>query len=118
MADWDSGLRIIDLGPEYADADGDGVLGFREQLGPNGGDGNGDGTWDREQATVASLPSPESGQYVTLDASSGCSSVYDVSVSQENPGLGGDLDYDYSFGLVGFTVPCSGPLTAKLLLPW
>ena len=53
------------------DADGDGVLDAVEDGAPNGGDANGDGTPDRLQNAVASLPNAVDGSYVVLVASGG-----------------------------------------------
>ncbi len=50
---------------------GDGAASDLEDGAPNGGDGNNDGTPDSAQMHVASLPSPITGQYVTLAASPG-----------------------------------------------
>ncbi|HID21716.1 MAG TPA: tandem-95 repeat protein, partial [Planctomycetaceae bacterium] len=51
-----------------ADADGDGVDGEVEGFAPHGGDGNQDGVPDRWQADVVSLPSPVTGDFITLEA--------------------------------------------------
>jgi hypothetical protein len=50
--------------------DGDSVSDLVEALAPNGGDGNGDGVPDYEQANVTSYPS-STGNYVTLVAPAG-----------------------------------------------
>ena len=51
---------------------------------------------------------------MTVDASAGCASVLGVSVSAESAGPGGDVNYDYPFGLVGFRLPCAGPAAVKI----
>lgn len=48
--------RVLDGGLDDNLKDADGVPDMTEQFGPNGGDGNGDGTPDSEQVHVASLP--------------------------------------------------------------
>ncbi len=54
-----------------APADSDGVDPTTEDAGPNGGDGNGDGTPDSQQSNVTSLPnSANDHQYVTLESPS------------------------------------------------
>ncbi|MEZ4709124.1 MAG: LamG-like jellyroll fold domain-containing protein [Caldilineaceae bacterium] len=50
---------------------GDGVNGTVEAGAPNGGDGNNDGIPDNMQLNVASLPSPLTGQYVTIATAPG-----------------------------------------------
>ncbi|MCB9433848.1 MAG: DUF11 domain-containing protein, partial [Ardenticatenaceae bacterium] len=50
---------------------GDGAATALENGAPNGGDGNNDGTPDSAQMHVASLPSPITGQYVTIAATLG-----------------------------------------------
>jgi hypothetical protein len=47
---------VLEGGPDDNVADADGVPDMVEHFGPNGGDGNGDGTPDNEQTHVASLP--------------------------------------------------------------
>ena len=112
VADFDAGLRIIEL--ESCDDDLDGVPNATEQAGPNGGDGNGDGIPDDEQAEVASIPDLGGSDYVTLEAVSGCGSVSNVTVSAEATGAGADPNYDHGYGLVGFSLPCPGPVNVKL----
>ncbi len=57
--------------------DGDGLPAGVEDGAPNGGDGNGDGIPDRDQANVASLPNAVDGSYVTV-VSSGASQLRNV----------------------------------------
>ena len=108
-----SGLRVINI-LDQCNSDLDGVHDYLEQVFPNGGDGNADGIPDAEQSAVASLPDIGGSDYVTVDASAGCASVLDVSVSAESAGPDGDPAYDYPFGLVGFTLPCAGPAPVKI----
>jgi len=53
---------------DYEDTDGDGVPDHVEDGAPNGGDGNNDGTADRQQSNVASLRYSADTAYVTLAA--------------------------------------------------
>jgi uncharacterized delta-60 repeat protein len=53
------------------DSDDDGVLDPIEDGAAHGGDGNGDGIPDSQQANVASLPNAVDGLYVTLEAPAG-----------------------------------------------
>ncbi|MBO6574778.1 MAG: tandem-95 repeat protein [Rhodothermales bacterium] len=64
--------------------DDDGVTVETEADAPNGGDGNGDGVPDAEQAHVASLPSATSGDYVTVAAEPG-SELLAVTSTADNP---------------------------------
>ena len=88
-------------------SDGDGVPDALEDLAPNGGDGNGDGTPDREQGDVASLPDGEDVGFVTLEVSGGCSSLSGVATSSESAAAEVDPSLDYPLGLVEFTAPCA-----------
>jgi hypothetical protein len=76
--------EVID-GPPEASNDDDGVPDVVEGLGPNGGDGNDDGTPDNQQAHVTSLPAKgaapgEETPYVTLAGPAG-STLVDVTTS-------------------------------------
>jgi len=84
--------------------DGDGVPGSVEDGAPNGGDGNGDGTPDRLQSGVTSLPSSMGQGYITVATSGGCGQSENVRSYTETPD---DSGYVYPFGLVGFELPCS-----------
>jgi hypothetical protein len=86
------------------DNDGDGVPGTTEDGAPNGGDGNGDGIPDRDQPEVTSLPSAPGRGYLTLIAD--CGQNLNVAAFTE-PQLGNDTPFNYPFGLLGFTLPCS-----------
>ncbi len=52
--------------PPVSDTDGDGIDDVVEDAGPNGGDADGDGTLDSQQATVATYFDSYVGDYVTL----------------------------------------------------
>ena len=67
------------------DIDADGVSGFLEETAP-GGDGNGDGIQDSEQANVASLPNTLSDSPLTIASPSG-TSIVDVSNQASLAGL-------------------------------
>ncbi|QZY27731.1 choice-of-anchor U domain-containing protein [Nocardioides coralli] len=73
---------VVLAGAPGASNDDDGVPDLLEALGPNGGDGNGDGTLDVDQAHVTSLPangSTDPGDpYVTIAAPAG-TTLEDVS---------------------------------------
>jgi hypothetical protein len=97
------------------DADGDGVSDPVEAGAPNGGDGNDDGQPDAGQAGVTSIPDAASLEYVTLEVSGGgCMSLTDVDVVSEAQMAEEDPSYDYPGGLVGFAIPCPGPVAVKL----
>jgi LPXTG-motif cell wall-anchored protein len=85
-----------------ADEDTDGVADSVENAGPNNGDGNGDGTPDSEQSNVASLPSESGAGYVTVVSPDGTTIVATSSAAESASGV--DSEYDYTFGLVSFTV--------------
>ena len=89
------------------DTDGDGVADTEEDAAPNGGDGNDDGTPDRLQASVASLPDPGGINYVTIEVAAGCAGLLDVATVAESWLPVEDLVYDYPFGLVSLRLPCT-----------
>ena len=83
----------------YSDPSGlDAVV---EDGAPNGGDGNGDGTPDSEQAYVASLPNAVDGAYVTIEAEPGLT-IYSAH-SQAIPS-GAPAGVQFLPGLTGFEV--------------
>ncbi len=93
------------------DSDGDGVLDSVENMGPNGGDANNDGTPDANQPNVASvLDASGNGTYVTieLNSSSGCAVLTRVDALTE-AAVGNDPDFDYPLGLIDFTATCTSP---------
>jgi hypothetical protein len=93
--------------------DGDGVPPLVEDAAPNNGDGNGDGVPDSQQAHVASLPSATGSGYVTVVVSGGCSQIQSVA-TYTAASRGNDPNFDYPYGLVGFTIPCSAA-TVKVI---
>jgi CSLREA domain-containing protein len=89
-----------------ADDDGDGVPNTVEDAAPNGGDGNGDGTPDRDQSRVASLPSA-TGRDITLVVDpAACGPLTNVQAFSVSA-VGSDPDFSYPFGLIGFTILCT-----------
>ena len=86
-------------------AEGDGVSAVVEDGAPNGGDGNGDGTPDSEQANVTSLPAAVGGEtYVTVATPDGTTLG---SVSTTDPASLPDPPAEvlsFPGGLVSFTV--------------
>ena len=86
-------------------AEGDGVSAAVEEGAPNGGDGNGDGTADSEQANVTSLPAAVGGgAYVTVATPEGTTLG---SVSTTDPASLPDPPAEvlgFPGGLVSFTV--------------
>jgi hypothetical protein len=104
--------------PPPPDDDGDGVPNSVEDAAPNGGDGNGDGTPDSEQPNVASMPAASGGGYLTVEVSpgnGGCSELTGVHTQSEGA-LGTDPEYDYPFGLVGFTLACAGSVDVTVIV--
>ena len=90
------------------DTDGDGVGDAVENAAPNGGDGNNDGIQDSVQSNVASLPSATGQGYVTVVAA-GCGQFTNVYTNTEAAQPQQDNEYDYPFGLVGYTLTdCAG----------
>ncbi len=87
--------------------DGDGVPASTEDQAPNNGDGNGDGTPDRLQSGVTSLPSATGRGYITLELQNGnCNQLTDVAALTEAQNPSSDTSFDYPFGLVSFRIPC------------
>lgn len=86
--------------------DGTGVSTIVQDNAPNNGDGNGDGSKDSLQSNVVSLPSATGSGYITIEVD-GCGQIENVtaitynSIGEEDPG------YDYPYGLVDFSLPCS-----------
>ncbi|MEZ4512330.1 MAG: LamG-like jellyroll fold domain-containing protein [Chloroflexota bacterium] len=86
---------------------GDGAASNLEDGAPNSGDGNNDGTPDKAQMHVASLPSPITGQYVTLAASPGMT-LTNVSFPATPTSGVGSLPADVTFPLGFPTFNLSG----------
>jgi hypothetical protein len=109
--------QALSAGLPADDDDGDGVTSGTENNAPNGGDGNGDGIADSLQPNVASLLGTGRG-YITVvvPAENGpCSQLLNVhAVVPETLG-GGDPNFSYPFGMVGFTLPCDGPVQVTVI---
>lgn len=86
---------------------GDGAASNLEDGAPNGGDGNNDGTPDSAQMHVASLPSPITGQYVTLAATPGMT-LTNVAFPATPTSGAGSVPADVSFPLGFPTFNLSG----------
>jgi len=67
------------------DDDGDGLPNVIENLGPNGGDGNGDGIPDSQQPNVATTLSPTGQDFITMVTSGGCNRIQDIQSLAETP---------------------------------
>lgn len=91
-----------ELPPVVSDTDSDGIDDTIEAAAPNGGDGNGDGVADKDQANVASLPSSTVGTYLTLVTPSGSTLTAITAVSTAS--LPKQDSYSYPFGLISFTL--------------
>lgn len=97
--------RNISVGSE-ADFDSDGITDSVEDLGPNNGDANNDGTPDRLQPTVTTYEIDSTGIFATL-VTDGCSengTVASIDFTSLNTV---DTGYDYPYGLTDFTLNCS-----------
>jgi hypothetical protein len=76
--------------------DGTGVPPDVQDAGPNGGDGNGDGTQDSKQTTVASLPSATGEGYLTVEIT-GCDQIEQVQAYTYESVGASDPGYSYPF---------------------
>ncbi|MCB0116151.1 MAG: hypothetical protein KDD84_18755, partial [Caldilineaceae bacterium] len=88
---------------------GDGAPSDIEDGAPNSGDGNDDGIPDKAQMNVASLPSPITGEYITLVASPNMK-LTNVGFAA-TPSVGGDTlpdDVEFSLGFPTFSVSGMG----------
>jgi len=102
--------------PNYRDNDddGDGVLTRLEQIGPNQGDGNGDGNPDCLQSNVASIQD-EQDAFRTLEVTGdACQMISEFSIQSEGSMGEFDPNYDFPFQLNAFTIPCGGTVTINL----
>lgn len=83
----------------------DGVDAAVENAAPNGGDGNGDGTLDSQQANVTSLPRPNGGHLtIATDCPAGLTGVQTYTEASQG---GGDPIYNLPYGQVGFSAACA-----------
>jgi len=90
-----------------SDNDGDGIPNTVEDAAPNNGDGNNDGTDDKDQLNVASFVNPISGQYSTLVANNVCDLTSTSSIAESTTTA--DTGYSYPLGLISFTADCGTP---------
>ena len=102
-ADGDANTRG-DLGAQ--DDDGDTVPNTVEDGAPNNGDGNGDGTPDKLQGDVASLPNASNLAYVTAEVTGNCNDIDGIYHTTEAALAAPDTEYDYPLGLMGITLTC------------
>ncbi|ODB94043.1 hypothetical protein A3194_05095 [Candidatus Thiodiazotropha endoloripes] len=87
--------------------DGDGVALAVEDAGPNGGDGNNDGTADSLQSNVSSLPDATGSGYLTLEVGGGCATAQAVAaVAIGSMPTADPFGYLYPYGLLELTLPC------------
>ena len=83
--------------------DTDGVVDTIEAGAPNGGDGNHDGQADSQQSNVASFPSAETGEYLTLAAPDGLDLV-DVRIAPNPSPNDTPQTAQFAIGFVEFVV--------------
>ncbi len=83
--------------------DVDGVADVIEDGAPNVGDGNGDGIPDRQQSNVASLPSSQTGEYLTVISRPGTALV---EVQAEAPPESGSVPEGVDLPLGGLSFAC------------
>lgn len=88
------------------DYDADGVTDTVEDQAPNTGDGNNDGTPDKEQPTVTSLEVDSTGIRETF-VTTGCSENGSVTSVDVTTLPKGDNGKDYPYGLTNFRLNCS-----------
>ena len=107
------------LNTNDANDDLDGISGEVEDLAPNNGDGNNDGTPDSEQENVASLPNAENGDYVTL-ASPNDTLLANVSAIENPSPSDTPVGVDFPIGFFDFkvrNVTSGGATTVTFYLP-
>ncbi|RLB79072.1 MAG: hypothetical protein DRH24_13485 [Deltaproteobacteria bacterium] len=75
-----------------------------EDKAPNQGDGNKDGIKDSIQPHVASFPSYNGTDYITVVCDSECEQIISPYSFFETPD---DPDYEFPYGIVGFILPCT-----------
>ena len=90
-----------------ASGDADGISDSTEAAAPNNGDANNDGTADKLQAGVTSLPNPVTSNYAVLE-STGCTGNTGVSVGAADANSP-DGNYSYPVGLINFSIHCTNP---------
>ena len=94
---------------EESEDDSDGISASIEDASPNGGDANGDGTPDSEQANVASFVNSQTDSYSVLDVPDGCTITSVQIVSETDASSTPDVEYGYPAGLMDFVLNCGTP---------
>lgn len=87
------------------DADDDGIDDAIEDGAPNNGDGNNDSIPDAQQANVASFVNPITNEYAVLAVDEDCE-ITNVAINPESSNATQDTNYQYSTGLMDFTLGC------------
>lgn len=90
------------------DSDNDGITDDVEDAAPNNGDGNNDGTPDREQSSVASLLGTD-GIYVTAEVSGTCDQIQSIFSLTEEELPNPSPQYIFPYGLIDIEIACSIP---------
>ena len=103
------GSNPSEVASTTADIDGDGNIDSNEDLGTNGGDGNGDGILDSQQVNVSGVPNATTGTNTTLEAAGACAVFSENAVVVESSLSSADITFDYPFGLLDFQVRCAAP---------
>lgn len=88
--------------------DNDDISSGVEDLAPNSGDGNDDGTPDSQQANVASFVDTQTGKYVTLALPGACT-ISSASTVAESANSHADNTYSYPAGMMNYTANCGTP---------
>lgn len=104
-SDWHNDFLDIETQATARDDDNDGAKDSQEVCGPNDGDANNDGTYDREQGDIASVKSPLTNKQVVLQ--SDCAESQFGSLDAESSSHK-DAGYGYANGLMGFTLTGCG----------
>ncbi len=105
----DNNQASLSVSVALTDSDEDGLIDSLEKSGPNNGDANGDGVEDYLQASVVSLPSTVTGNYLVVEAQGGCSAISASSSLRESELPQLDPEYVYPFGVTGFDLGCENP---------
>ncbi|MFT7557863.1 MAG: peptidoglycan hydrolase-like protein with peptidoglycan-binding domain [Planctomycetota bacterium] len=92
---------------DTGDVDGDGADDTIEDLGPNSGDGDNDGTADKYQSHVSTFVNPLTSDFATIKitTTSTCVVVSSGTIVTE-ASLGTDTNYEYPVGLADFELRC------------
>lgn len=90
------------------DSDNDSITDDIEDAAPNNGDGNNDGTPDREQGSVASLLGAD-GTYVTAEVSGTCDQIQSIFSLTEEELPNPSPHYIFPYGLIDIEIACLIP---------